>query len=149
MKLFSLIALMAITQGAMLLCAQQASPPAGSTGQCKDGNYTSQTDKRSASRGHKGVMEWYAAAAKPAAEKAKPKSKTEEKSGKKSVKRAEPAAVAAPGGGPGLVWVDEGSKTKVYYCAGNRWYGKTKAGAYMSESEAQSAGYHPVGKGCS
>ena len=44
--------------------AQQASAPAGSTGQCKDGSYTSIAKKRSSCRGHKGVKEWYAASGK-------------------------------------------------------------------------------------
>jgi hypothetical protein len=41
--------------------------------------------------------------------------------------------------GPGMVWVD--AKTKTYYRQGDRMYGKTKKGEYMSEGDAANSGY--------
>ena len=45
---------------------------------------------------------------------------------------------------PGMVWVNTGSKSKVYHKEGDRWYGKTKNGKYMTEADAIKAGYRAV-----
>ncbi len=140
--------------------AQQASAPAGSTGQCKDGSYTSIAKKRSSCRGHKGVKEWYAASSKAKAKASKKATKAEAAAPaaapataaaaapKKSMGWTKPAATAAPGGGAGMVWVNDSSK--VYHCQGDKWYGKTKHGEYMSEAAARAKGDHAEhGKACS
>jgi hypothetical protein len=55
--------------------------------------------------------------------------------------------VAAAGGGPGMVWVNTASK--VYHCPTDRYYGKTKAGKYVTESAALAEGDKPdAGKKC-
>jgi len=134
--------------------------PAGATGKCKDGTYTTAPKKQGACRGHQGVDTWYAADSAPAA--ATPKTSTPvpaPAAAPVSTPAASPAAAAptstpkaatrtsassktpAPGGGPGLVWVN--SSTNVYHCYGTQFYGTTKAGRYMSESDAKAAGARP------
>ncbi len=51
-----------------------------------------------------------------------------------------PRAEAVPGGGPDKVWVNMNSK--VYHCPGDRYYGKTANGRYMSEKDALAFGAH-------
>lgn len=58
----------------------------------------------------------------------------------KTAKQAEPQGAPAPGGGPGMVWVN--TETKVYHKQGDHWYGRTKKGKYMTESDAIKEGYH-------
>lgn len=115
--------------------------PAGSTGLCKDGTYTSNANKKGACRGHKGVKDWYANSTAPAA--LAPAATTAP-----APTPPRPAQTAAPGGGAGQVWVN--AETKVYHCQGDRWYGKTKQGSYMTEAAAIAAGYHAArSKSCS
>jgi hypothetical protein len=40
-----------------------------------------------------------------------------------------------------MVWVNTDSG--IYHNPGSRWYGKTKQGKYMTEADAQKAGYRP------
>jgi hypothetical protein len=136
--------------------AAASSAPAGSTGQCKDGTYTSTETKKGACGGHGGVKDWYGsttpakASAEPTAAKASttPVAPAASAPAAKTSTAATMAAAPAAGGGPGQVWVNTNSK--VYHCSGDKYYGKTKAGEYMTESAAKAAGNHADhGKACS
>lgn len=63
------------------------------------------------------------------------------------VARAPSTMPTPPMAGPGMVWVNTSSR--IYHCPGSHWYGKTKVGAYMSESDAIAKGNHADhGKAC-
>jgi hypothetical protein len=118
--------------------------PAGSTGVCKDGSFTSNSTKKGACSGHKGVKTWYGATGSSAA--AAPAGAMAAPAAQKMAPAAQKMAPAA-GGGPGQVWVNTASK--VYHCAGTKYYGKTKKGEYMTEAAAKAAGAHADhGKAC-
>lgn len=159
------MAIRCMAVAATLLAAQVvvAQAPAGSTGQCKDGTYTTAASKQGACRGHQGVKEWFAAAPAPTAATAPAKAASAPAPAAPTAASA-PAAAPAPaksatshtstasmaqaaGGGPGLVWVNTASN--VYHCPGSTYYGKTKAGSYMSEADAKAKGAHADhGKPC-
>jgi hypothetical protein len=132
-----------------------AGSPAGSTGLCKDGSYTSNDTKKGACAGHKGVKDWFgettaAAASTKAVAPATTAAPAAAKAGLPAAKTTAATSGTAPaaGGGPGQVWVNTSSK--VYHCAGTKYYGKTKQGEYMTEAAAKAAGAHADhGKACS
>ncbi len=133
-----------------------AGAPAGATGLCNDGSYWTGASKSGACRGHKGIKTWYAStsaapatAAAPATPAAAPANPTPPAAPSPKSKATTPTSTTpAPGGGPGLVWLN--TSTKVYHCPGTKYYGTTKAGAYMTEAAAKAKGAHPdAGKPCS
>jgi hypothetical protein len=151
------IAIRCMALAAGLLAAQVvvAQAPAGATGQCKDGTYTTAASKQGACRGHQGVKEWFAAsnsapAAKSTAPVPAPAAAPAQAPAAAPAANAAPAAkpaktstasvAQAPGGGPGMVWLN--TSTNVYHCPGSSYYGKTKAGAYMTEADAKAKGAH-------
>jgi hypothetical protein len=122
-----------------------AGAPAGATGLCNDGSYWTGASKSGACRGHKGVKTWYASAGSTPAPAAAPAPTAAPVKTKASTAAS---TTPAPGGGPGLVWLN--TSTKVYHCQGTKYYGTTKAGAYMTEAAAKAKGAHPdAGKPCS
>jgi hypothetical protein len=158
--------------------ASTGTPPAGATGLCNDGTYYSGESKRGACHGHKGVKTWYGAdtskttatppsSTSPSATPAPatmpaqtfPKSTpatmpnaqtptTGTQTGARPTLPGGTSATPAAGGGAGKVWVNTSSK--VYHCQGDRYYGTTKEGGYMSEADAIAKGNRAAhGKACS
>ncbi|RIJ83936.1 signal peptide protein [Ralstonia solanacearum] len=158
--MFSMAALLA--GSAYAQTPAPATAPATTSGAvhavCKDGTPYSGATLKGACRGHGGVDKKASAAdaapaasapaaaaapapAKPAAPMA-PATPTPAATAPMA-----PAATAAPGGGADKVWAN--AATKVYHCPGDRYYGKTKQGSYMSEADAKAQGMHPShGKVC-
>jgi hypothetical protein len=111
---------------------ESATANTGFTGTCQDGTTTTAASRGGACSGHGGVKDWYAAPTSRAS----------------TMAAANPPAAAIPAaGGHGQVWVNK--DTKVYHCPGDRWYGKTQEGSYMSEASARAQGFHADhGKAC-
>jgi hypothetical protein len=140
------------------------------TATCKDGSSFSGTTRSGACRGHKGVATWnptspvsapgasapgasapgIAPAAAPATQSASttPTQPPAAIPNRQALATSGSASTAAGKvGGPGQVWVNNTSK--IYHCPGDRYYGKTKSGEFMSLSAAQAAGDRPAaGKAC-
>src|SRR5271167_1599254 len=84
------------------------------TATCKDGTAFTGTKRSGACRSHGGVQSW---GTTPAA--------------------ASPVNAPAPATSQRTA---PNADSKVYHCPGDRWYGKTKHGSYMTESQAQAQG---------
>ena len=120
--------------GSLPVWAQSVTAP------CNDGATMNGPTARDACARHGGVRAGDAtpSASAPAVPPANPP----------SARAAAPTAPRTGQPGPGQVWLNTGSK--VYHCPGDRFYGKTKRGEYMSEADAKARGGHgPKGKTCS
>lgn len=137
-----------------------AGAPANTTGLCNDGTYYTGASKQGACRGHKGVKEWYgtpgsasnsskgaatttqtpATSSSSAAPATTPAPATSSKTTAANSSKTQQVA-QAPGGGADKVWLN--TSTNVYHCPGTKYYGTTKAGAYMTEAEAKAKGGRP------
>jgi competence protein ComEA len=62
-----------------------------------------------------------------------------------SAKSSEASTPRQPPPAKGMVWVN--TATKVYHYEGDKWYGNTKEGKYMTEDEAIKAGYRASKEG--
>ena len=163
MKTLALSVLLVGAIGATaVFAAAPSGSPSGTMGLCNDGSYSSSAEKKGACRGHKGVKEWYgedaAPAPKPTSERAPapPPSSMVATTATTAARTTSPAIAGrtsgapmepAAGGGAGKVWAN--TSTKVYHCSGDKFYGTTKHGDYMSENDAKAKGYHADhGKAC-
>ncbi len=139
--------------GLLTVAGAYAQTPASVTATCKDGSSFSGASRSGACRGHGGVGTWGSApaAATTGMQADATPTKTPDTAPATqttTTKKSSKTTAQAPGGGTGQVWVNESSK--VYHCQGDRYYGKTKAGSYMSETAAKAAGDRPSGgKTCS
>lgn len=117
--------------------AAAAAPTAKVNAVCKDGTPFSGDSLHGACRGHGGVDK---KASKTTTAAPKPTTAAAKADGTPTVQAA--------GGGAGKVWANDTSK--VYHCQGDKYYGKTKQGEYMSEADAKAKGFHgDHGKACS
>jgi hypothetical protein len=140
--------------GLLTAAGAYAQSTASVTATCKDGSSFSGTSRSGACRGHGGVGTWGTSTAAATTtttggtNSATQAAKTSDTAPPAKSPAGKPTAATRAGGGNGQVWVNASSK--VYHCEGDRYYGKTKSGTYMSESAAKAAGDRPSGgKTCS
>ena len=161
--------LIAILMSALVAAPAFAQTPTPATApstmhlMCKDGTTVEATTTRGECRGHGGIdkkamakmsSDTPAKDAPMADKSAKPMPMQIGDKATKAMPMEKPSKAApspmeqAAGGGDGKVWMND--STKVYHCQGDRFYGKTKHGEYVTEAEAKTKGAHAShGKACS
>jgi uncharacterized protein DUF3761 len=119
------------------------------TATCKDGTTYSGSHRIGACARHGGVKEWTSSestATSPGPAVPTPNFPATPRGATANPPANLPGTGAAVGAGQ--VWVN--TATHVYHCPGDRWYGKTKHGEYMSEGQARTTGNRPDhNKACS
>jgi hypothetical protein len=143
-RMRAFLAALILATGVALEFDVQAQTSNSVTATCKDGSSFSGSSRRGACAGHGGVQAWGVGTPSPAATPPAPAPA----SPGPAITPTRPSTAPTAQGGAGQVWVNTNSK--VYHCAGDRYYGKTKQGEYMSEADARAKGYHPDhNKSCS
>jgi cytoskeletal protein RodZ len=140
----ALLAVSLLVAGNVVTHAQTAPPtndqtktgPSGTKQKGKKGAGSAATPKKDSSNNSTAST----AAATPAAAAANPASAP---GGSAPAPKTATAQQAPPANSAGMVWVNTDSG--VYHKPGMRWYGKTKQGKYMTEADAQKAGYRASG----
>ena len=130
------------------------------TATCKDGSNWSGAQRAGACRGHGGVQAFgpatttpttrttAAPAQAPAASVPAAPAPAPVAPAATAAARPAPVVGSTSAGAAGQVWVN--TATRVYHCPGDRDYGHTKQGSYMTEAAAAAAGDRPSrGKTCS
>ncbi len=160
MKFWLASALMTTASFSAFAASPAAAAEAEQTFVCKDGTSVSAATSKGACKGHKGIDKAAtkgqgaapAAAATTAAAPAPAPAPAPAAPAKPTVAATKAdnkiATTPAPGGGAGKVWAND--STKVYHCQGDKYYGTTKHGEYMSEADAKAKGMHAShNKACS
>ncbi len=113
---------------------EKITPMATVSGSASSGSSASSTSTSSSSAPSPAAT---TPASSPRSSDSAPKSSKMQSSSSESNSASEAPAQTPPQ--KGMVWVN--LDTKVYHKEGTRWYGKTKNGKFMSESDALAAGY--------
>lgn len=120
---------------ALFTCGALAKSPAKDIDLvCKDGEKITVQTTRGACNGHGGID-------KKASAKLETKHEAKRETRHDEVSTRASGAAGTSRAGSDKVWVNEASG--VYHCRGDRWYGKTQRGEYMTEAQAKDKGFRP------
>ena len=136
MKIFAI----ALAFAASVMVSSVASAQTAVTATCADGSTLPGTSPSGACRGHGGVAAFAAPGTPSPAPTPAPVQAAKPAPTATTIPRAT-AATPAAGGGAGVVWLN--TKSNFYHCQGDRYYGNTKNGSYMTEVDAKARGGRP------